>query len=154
MSDDTALSCARALLVNWLPRFGIPTEITSDRGRQFRSVLWTALSKLLGTQLHHPQANGLVERVHRQRKGSFKLRLHGQDWRGELPFVLLGIRSTIKEDLVCTSAELVCRMVLRLPGELFETTARTTDMIADARDLLPLLRASMHQLRAKPMTQH
>ena len=100
MSDGTALSCARALLENGLPRFGVPTDIMSDRGRrQFTSVLWTELSKLLGTQLHsttayHPQANGLVERFHRQLKASPKARLHGQDWRDELPLVLLGIRSS------------------------------------------------------------
>ena len=158
MSDGTALSCARALLENWLPRFGVHTDITSDRGRrQFTSVLWTELSKLLGTQLHsttayHPQADGLVERCHRQLKSSLKARLHGQDWRDKLPFVLLGIRHTIKEDLGCTSAELVYGKTLRLPGEFFETTARTTK--TTAQDLLPVLRESVRRLRAKPTIQH
>ena len=46
MPDATALSCAPQ--VNWLPRFGATTDITSDRGRQFTSGLWAELSKLLG----------------------------------------------------------------------------------------------------------
>ena len=82
MTDATALSCAQALLENWVPRFGVPTDMTSDRGRQFTSGLWKELGKLLGTQLHctiadHPQSNGLVERFHRQLKASLKARLHG-----------------------------------------------------------------------------
>ena len=157
MSDATALSCARALLGNWLPRFGVPTDITPYRGRLFALlyyVLWTELSKLLGTRLHcttahYPHANSLDERFHRHLKASLKARLHGQDWRDELPFVQLGIRFTIKEELGCTAAELVCGKALRLPGELFETTARTTDPTAD---VVQVQRESMRRLRAKPTT--
>lgn len=38
-----------------------------------------------------------------------------------LPFGLLGIRSTLKEDILCTSAELVCGRTLHLPGDLRDT---------------------------------
>ena len=36
-----------------------------------------------------------------------------------LPLALLGIRTTLKEDLKCTAADLVCGTSLRLPGEFF-----------------------------------
>ena len=41
--------------------------MTSDRGRQFISSLWSEMARSLGTQLHrttsyHPQTNGMVER--------------------------------------------------------------------------------------------
>ena len=71
MSDATADSCAHALLSHHIAQFGVPSDITSDRGPQFTSALWTSLSRLLGAQLHrttayHPQSNGIVERFHRQ----------------------------------------------------------------------------------------
>ena len=112
MADATAESCASALLTGWISRFGVPTTITSDQGQQFESHLWHALMNLLGaTRLritaYHPQANGLVERFHRHLKTGLKARLAGSNWVDDLPIVLLGIRATLKEDLSCTSADLV-----------------------------------------------
>lgn len=81
MVDMTAESCAKALLSGWFSRFGLPKDITSDRGRQFVSHLWTHLLAMFGihaahTTAYHPQANGLVERFHRQMKASLKAKLH------------------------------------------------------------------------------
>ena len=77
LPDAQASTCASALLHHWVARFGVPEDITSDRGRQFTSALWTQLSSLLGingntTTAYHPQANGMVERLHRQLKASLK----------------------------------------------------------------------------------
>jgi hypothetical protein len=65
LSQTDSTSCARALIANWISQFGMPTDISSDRGPQFTSQLWTAISEQLGIQLHHttsyhPQANGLL----------------------------------------------------------------------------------------------
>ena len=111
MADATAASCARALISHHIARFGVPADITSDRGPQFTSNLWTALWTLLGAQLHrttayHPQANGVVERLHRQLKAALKARLVGPAWMDELPLVLLGLRSAPKEDLGCANSSM------------------------------------------------
>ena len=45
-----------------------------------------------------------MERFHRHLKSALKARLTKNNWIEELPRVLLGIRSTLKEDLSCTSA--------------------------------------------------
>ena len=81
--DIETRTIALAYAQHWVASFGVPTLMTSDRGPQFVSDLWTALSSLLGTSLHpttayHPQANGLVERMHRTLKGSLKARLRAQ----------------------------------------------------------------------------
>ena len=104
MTGATAESCASALLSGWVSRFGVPTTITSDRGRQFESNLWNSLMNLLGstrnrTTAYHPQANGMVERFHRHLKAGLKARLAGSNWIDELLIVLLGIRATLKEGL-------------------------------------------------------
>ena len=78
-----ASACATALLHHWIARFGVPEDITSDRGRQFTSSLWTQLNALLGihattTTAYHPEANGMVERLHRKLKASLKARTTAQ----------------------------------------------------------------------------
>jgi transposase InsO family protein len=50
--------------------FWHPPTVTSDCGTQFTSATWAGLCKCLGiehilTTAFHPQANGMVERVHR-----------------------------------------------------------------------------------------
>ena len=124
LTDITSYGCAQALIFHWIARFGVPKDITSDRGTQFTADLWTSVAKLLGTDLHrttayHPQANGLIERFHRHLKSALRARLSDPNWIKELPWVLLGIRTAPKEDLGCSSAEVVYGSPLTVPGELF-----------------------------------
>jgi len=124
MEESTSSSCAKALLNSWIARFGIPEHITSDRGSIFTVDLWTALAKLLGVQLHHttachPQASGLVERYHRTLKASLAARCTGHKWTSHLPWTLLGIRTTPKDGLIYSSAEMVYGQPLVVPGEFF-----------------------------------
>ena len=75
LSHTSASTCAHALVSHWISRFGLPGEISSDRGAQFTSKLWTTVSQLLGmkhfkTTSYHPQANGLVKRFHRHLKSA------------------------------------------------------------------------------------
>ena len=46
--DAQTSTCATAFLSNWIARFGVPTDITPDRGPQFTSTLWSECNKLLG----------------------------------------------------------------------------------------------------------
>uniref|UniRef100_A0A5S6QIV2 RNA-directed DNA polymerase n=1 Tax=Trichuris muris TaxID=70415 RepID=A0A5S6QIV2_TRIMR len=122
MADTSATSCARVIIGHWIARFGIPNSMTSDRGAQFTSALWSAMAQLFGIRLHrttayHPQANGLVERFHRHLKSALRTRLTGPDWVDQLPWVLLGIRTAPKQDLATSSAELVYGAPLTVPGD-------------------------------------
>jgi transposase InsO family protein len=42
------------------------------------------------TTAYHPQANGLLERFHRQLKAALRTRLVDGNWEQLLPWVLLG----------------------------------------------------------------
>ncbi|KAL0809250.1 hypothetical protein ABMA28_011469 [Loxostege sticticalis] len=121
--DITAESVVNAFLLGWVARFGCPTDVVTDRGRQFESATFQQLSKTLGfkhrrTTAYNPQCNGLVERFHRQLKAAIMCH-DDSSWSEALPFVLLGIRSSFKEDLQTSSAELVYGEPLSLPGEFF-----------------------------------
>ncbi|PAA46946.1 hypothetical protein BOX15_Mlig009783g10, partial [Macrostomum lignano] len=153
LADTSAATCAAAFIAHWIARFGVPSDLTSDRGPQFTSELWSNVSRLLGTQLHqttafHPQANGLVERFHRQLKASLMARLTGPSWTAELPWVLLGIRTAPKEDLGTSSAELVYGVPLAVPGECLQTSSPTGH-----DGFLARLRQAVQAFRPPPTSQ-
>ena len=126
LTSTTATACTDALVASWISRFGVPAAITTDRGVQFTSAVWQVLCKRLGiihitTTAYHPQANGLVERFHRQLKDSMRARLAASDWPSHLPWVILGLRAAPKEDHKVSAAELLYRVPLALPGKLLDT---------------------------------
>ena len=129
LQDITAASCARAFMTGWVARFGVTLQMTSDRGRQFISSLWSEMARSLGTQLHrttsyHPQANGMVERFHRSLKVSLRARFLDGNGIDELPWVLLGLRTATKEDQQTSPAEMVFGDSPLLPGE-FASSGKT-----------------------------
>jgi len=125
LSNITAADCAAALFAGWIQRFGVPGTITSDRGAQFTSALWASLCQLLcinhiQTTAYHPQANGLVERFHRRLKDSLRARLAGPDWNSHLPWVLLGIPTSVPLEGGLSPAEAVMGCQPVLPGQFLE----------------------------------
>ena len=89
--DAKTSTCTNALIRGWISRFGRPENITSDQGRQFTSSLWSNLNKMLGikqqhTTAYHPQANGMVERLHPQLKDFLKACTAPPYWMEHRPF--------------------------------------------------------------------
>jgi len=120
----------------------VPVKITSDRGAQFTSAVWQNLASYLGmvirrTTAYHPQANGIVERLHRTLKTALRARLLGREnWLSHVPWVLLGIRT-----MPCTSlqgrspAEAVFGQRLAIPGSI--ALPRQQPPPASVESLLP-----------------
>ena len=53
LEESSARACGEALIHGWVSRFGVPADISSDRGSQFISHLWDSMANGLGTTLHH-----------------------------------------------------------------------------------------------------
>ncbi|XP_031781097.1 uncharacterized protein LOC103315938 [Nasonia vitripennis] len=155
MPDQEAETVACAFYTGWICRFGPPRRLTTDQGRQFESYLFQSLSCLTGTThlrttAYHPQANGMVERLHRQLKAD--IRCHQNDtWTQILPTVLLGIRASWKDDLEATSVELVYGEPLRLPEELLAPSERQQE---DPAFFIRQLRGYLQQLRPAAVERH
>ena len=121
----TSKECAEAFLQGWIQNYGTPLTIITDQGRQFTSLLWQELCRMLGTThstttAYHPQSNGMVERFHRQLKASLmSLSDKNNNWINDLPLVMLGIRTSVKEDLHLSTAQMVFGECLRLPHSFF-----------------------------------
>ena len=157
LPDCRTETVIKGFLRHWIARFGIPADLVSDRGPQFTSGLWAELNKVLGikattTTAYHPQANGMVERLHRQLKDSLKARATHPRWMDELPFVLLGMRTAWREDPDCSPAELVYGSSLHVPGEFLPPVAPQQN--TPSSEFLRHLQTSMRSALPPPPSHH
>lgn len=156
MSADTVV---KALLAQWISRFGVPARITSDRGRQFESSIFAELLSTIGathlrTTPYHPQSNGIIERWHRTFKAAI-LCHNPARWVHHLPTILLGLRVAFKPDLKASPAELVYGSTLSIPGEFFQEikiSSSTSDFISDFRALMQKIKPTDTAHHSTPRT--
>ncbi|GKA01068.1 reverse transcriptase domain-containing protein [Tanacetum coccineum] len=120
---------------NIVCRFGLPGEIISDNGKQFRDNPFKDWCEKLCIRqcfasVKHPQANGLVERANRSLGEGIKARLdeRSKDWIEELPHVLWAHRTMIKSSNGETPFSLTYGTEAVIPAEIGMPTLRTTEM--------------------------
>ena len=87
----------------------------------------------------------MVERFHRQLKAALKCHLKQSTWTEALPLVMLGIQTSLKLDLGCSSAELVYGTTLCLPGAVFVATDVT--QLPDPTNYVQTLKSLMNSLQ-------
>lgn len=154
LADMEAKTVARQLFSGWISRFGVPLRVTSDQGRQFTSDLFQSLTRFFGimhlrTTAYHPQANGMVERLHRQLKAAIECH-ESDDWIEVLPVVMMGMRAAFKPDVGATAAELVFGETIRLPGEFLASSSSEVS----PNEFVDRLRTHFGSLRPRPAARH
>jgi hypothetical protein len=75
-----------------------------------------------------PAYNGIMECFHTTLKVSLRARLQTTTWIQELPWVLLGHRAAVKQDLECSPAEMVFGKALLLPEQFTNQGAMTVQL--------------------------
>jgi cleavage and polyadenylation specificity factor subunit 1 len=123
LQDIRAITVARAFVQHWIARYGVPKSISTDRGAQFESMLFNELATMLGsvhirTTSFHPSSNGLIERTHRTLKTALRAQAEPLQWLYKLPLILLYLRTSIKEDLQCSSSDMLYGCNLKIPADL------------------------------------
>ena len=160
MKDITAESVIDSFAHGWVSSFGVPSSITTDRGSQFSSSIWSQLMSTWSIKTHqttpyHPAANGLVERFHRRLKESLIALSQQQpvNWYWNLPCSLLAIRTTLKPDVGASPADLVYGEGLSVPGLLLPS--RQVDDTSDSRRrVLEHLRLEVARLQPTETSAH
>ncbi|GJT33445.1 reverse transcriptase domain-containing protein [Tanacetum coccineum] len=116
-------------------KFGLPGEIVSDNGKQFRNNPFKDFGEKLCIRqcfasVKHPQANGLVKRANRSLGEGIKARLdeRSKDWIGELSHVLWAHRTMIKSSNGETPFSLTYGTEAVIPAEIGMPTLRTAEV--------------------------
>ena len=81
----------------------------------------------------------MVERFHRQLKNSLLARLASSDWFEHLPWVLLGLRTSPREDSATSASEAVYGSDLTLPGQFLEVQDPPTNLFYKTIKILCLV---------------
>ena len=84
-------------------------------------------------------------------KQSLRARLTGDDWADQLPWVMLGIRTTVKEDLGTSSAEMLYGSPLAVPGDFAAVKPGNAPIVEEH---LRTMRTYAEALHAKPTSRH
>ena len=142
-----------AFMATWVARFGVPVQLTTDRGPQFTSAVWAAWCEEAGvkhvtTTAFHPQSNGMMERLHRQMKDALRARGGTAVWAEHLPWVMLAIRATPKDESGVLAGEAALGHMLVLPNQLASTSSPASTVAILA--VIPTTRRSYAEVAAVP----
>ena len=135
LPDKSSSSVLQAIKSHFISSFGVPTTIISDNGREFTSNDFQQFCDDLGithkfVTAYHPQANGLVERVHRSIKVAFRALDEPSSWSNALPFVTLAINNQVCDNNDFTPYQMIFGQAARLPGTFFFYRKRRLQRVA------------------------
>ena len=104
MPNMEASAVADIMVKECISRYGIPTKIHSDQGRQFTSKLFKEMCWLLQitktqTTMYHLESDGMVERFNCTlcTKLSAFVDENHTNWNKQLPFVMMAYRAAEHE---------------------------------------------------------
>ena len=137
----TAQAVANLLVYQYLPRFGCPLQIHTDRGSNFVSELLKHVNKLLGishqvSPPYSPWVQGSVERFNATLAAMLNHSCKGPDWDEVLPLVLFAYRCAECRATGTSPFELLYGFKPRMPLEATLSVAGELHTPADSKTYL------------------
>ena len=162
IADISAETVIDALTHGWISVYGVPEVVTTDRGSQFSSQVFSQLLQTWGirhnmTTAYHPESNGMVERLHRRLKESLVALGQGErlQWYWKLPMTMLALRTTVKPDIGSSPSELVFGEGITVPGQLIgPPNLSDEELLRAQRATQANLRVEVERLQPKPTSHH
>ena len=127
----TAGTVAKAIIDNWILKYGTPDAILSDNGTQFKNRVLEKIYQILNIKQkfatpYHPQTNGMIERFHRFMKERLSIRANANrldyfskdDWDAYLAAILHAYNATVHSATNYTPFELLYGSKVKLPIDL------------------------------------
>jgi transposase InsO family protein len=134
VSTITAKTTQKFIWQNIVCRFGVPSELIVNNGKQFdnqdfREFCDSIGTKAVFTSVYHPQSNGVVERANRKNFSAIKKRLL-DDKKGklaeQLPEAIWALNTTESRSTGFTPFKLMYGSEAMTPQELKHGSPRTT----------------------------
>ena len=104
MKETRAIDVAQTLLEHIFQHHGLPTAITSDRGTQFVSMLWTEVCRLVKitrrlSTAFHPETDGATKRANQELETYLRIftSFQQEDWAFQLPIAMMALNSRVSQ---------------------------------------------------------
>jgi len=153
MPEQSAATVAHLLVTEVICRFGVPLQIHTDQGRNFESVLFKEVCRLLDiektrTTPLHPQSDGMVERLNRTLEAMLSkfVQENQRNWDQLLPLMAMAYRSAIHASTGCTPNELMFGRDVRLPVDLMFGSPPVPVTPPDSTDFVWNLREQVRKI--------
>ncbi|CAC5405631.1 unnamed protein product [Mytilus coruscus] len=125
MPNIEAKTVAKIIVEEVIVRFGVPHWIHSDQGRQFESLLFQEMCRILNikkkrTTPYHPKSDGMVERLNKTLAtmlSSF-VEQNQRNWDEYIPFVMMAYRASEHETTGQTPNSLMLGRELSTPLDI------------------------------------
>jgi len=147
-------SVVKIVLKEFIPRYGIPEIIDSDRGAHFTAAILVQIYRALETrkQLHtpyYPESSGEVERMNRTIKEKLVkvCKQTGLKWSEALNLVLWDIRNTPRQPVGVSPVEILFSRILAIPGTYVPAKTSLLDGDGQITQYVLYLQDSFSQMR-------
>ena len=156
MKGTSAAETCRMLLKEWIARYGVMSELVTDRHCSFTGKLtklmtdWCGIRHVLISP-YHSRSNGQVEKMHCMVLQGLRIHCKNmQDWPKVLAPISAAYKAAVVPNRGCSPYKLMYEIEMRLPVEtglnkLLPAHARQTENAETLAKQLTLMRAQAQQ---------
>ena len=154
LKTEKSEEIANILAREWIPRFGCPSELHSDNGKNLTSDVMQHLCQMFDidkttTVIRRPSSDGIVERYNATVQNMLATAFSSDtetvyEWPKVLPFLMMAYRNSRHESLGFSPTEMVFGKKIALPLEAF-TPKTPNDKEFNAPEFVQQIRRNLRK---------